>query len=153
MLCFALIHSELLIGRNTAEALFNNAIGEAMTNYIDGFAFPISRDHLNEYRHLSEAVAKIWKQHGALAYHEYVGDDMELDGTRSFTDAVKAQKNEAVVFGWVVFDSREARDLANEKVAADPRMVDLVNASNSGFNAERMVYGGFSSLSSNGNSA
>lgn len=123
-----------------------------MTNYIDGFAFPISRDHLNEYRLLSEAVAKIWKQHGALAYHEYVGDDMELDGTRSFTEAVKAQKNEVVVFGWVVFDSREARDLANEKVAADPRMVDLVNASNSGFNAERMVYGGFQALSSNGNS-
>jgi len=43
----------------------------------------------------------------------------------------------------VVFESREARNLANEKVAADPRMADLINSSNSGFDAERMAYGGF----------
>jgi len=57
------------------------------------------------------------------------------------------------VFGWVEFDSREARDLANEKVAADPRMVDLINSSNSGFDSERMAYGGFQSFvqSSNAN--
>jgi len=50
------------------------------------------------------------------------------------------------VFGWVAFESREARDLANEKVAADPRMADLVESSNSGFDAKRMAYGGFESL-------
>lgn len=123
-----------------------------MSNYIDGFVFPISRDHLNEYWRLSEAVAEIWKEHGALDYYEYVGDDMKLEGTRSFTDVVMATMDEIIVFGWVVFDSRETRDIANEKVAADPRMVDLIDTSNSGFNAERMVYGGFRShvLNANG---
>jgi uncharacterized protein YbaA (DUF1428 family) len=76
-----------------------------------------------------------------------------LEGTRSFTDLVAATEGEAVVFGWVEFASREARDLANEKVAADPRMVDIMNSSNSGFDAERMAYGGFQSFvrSSNAN--
>jgi uncharacterized protein YbaA (DUF1428 family) len=117
-----------------------------MAQYIDGFVFPIPRDRLNEYRRLAEAAAEIWKAHGALDYCEYVGHDMKLDGTRSFTDLIAAAENETIVFGWVVFDSRGARDLANEKVAADPRMADLIDASNSGFDAKRMAYGGFQSL-------
>jgi uncharacterized protein YbaA (DUF1428 family) len=114
--------------------------------YIDGFVLPVQRDRLGEYQRLAEAVAKIWKEHGALDYREYVGDDLYLQGTRPFTDLTDATEDETIVFGWVVFDSREARDLANEKVAADPRMADLIDASNSGFNAERMAYGGFRPL-------
>ena len=38
----------------------------------------------------------------------------------------------------------EARDLANKKVAADPRMGELMAASDTGFDAVRMAYGGFS---------
>mgnify|MGYP006156648019 CR=1 FL=1 len=115
-------------------------------NYIDGFAFPISRHRLSEYTHMAETVAEIWKQHGALDYCEFVGDDMTLEGTRTFTDALKATEHEVVVFGWVVFDSRESRDLVNQKVASDPRMTDLIELSNSGFNAERMAYAGFKPL-------
>ena len=124
-----------------------------MAQYIDGFVFPIPRDRVNEYKRVAEAVAEIWKEHGALDYLEYVGDDMNREGTRSFTDLVAATEDETIVFGWVVFDSREARDLANEKVAADPRMADLIDSSNSGFDAKRMAYGGFQSLvrSSNAN--
>jgi uncharacterized protein YbaA (DUF1428 family) len=121
-----------------------------MAHYIDGFVLPIPRDRLNEYKRVVEAVAEIWKEHGALDYLEYVGDDLILEGTRSFTDLVAATEDETIVFGWVVFDSREARDLANEKVAADPRMADLIDPlidpSNPVFDAKRMAYGGFRSL-------
>ena len=117
-----------------------------MADYIDGFVLPISRNRLDEYKRLVEAVAEIWKEHGALDYREYVGDDLILEGTRSFTDLVTATEDEAIVFGWVVFESRAARDLANEKVATDPRMADLINSSNSGFDARRMAYGGFQSF-------
>jgi uncharacterized protein YbaA (DUF1428 family) len=117
-----------------------------MAHYIDGFVHPVPRDRLNEYRRVAEATAEIWKEHGALDYCEYVGDDLKLEGTRSFTDLVSATEDEAIVFGWVVFDSRESRDLANEKVLADPRMADLIDSSNSGFDAKRMAYGGFQSL-------
>jgi len=117
-----------------------------MAQYIDGFVFPIQRERRDDYQRLAEAAAEIWKEHGALDYWEYVGDDLNLDGTRSFTDLVAAADDEIIVFGWVVFASREARDLANKKVAADPRMADLVDASNSGFDARRMAYGGFESF-------
>jgi len=124
-----------------------------MAHYIDGFVLPVSRNRLDEYRRLVEAVAEIWKEHGALDYREYVGDDLIFEGTRSFTDLVAATEGEVIVFGWVVFESRGARDLANQKVAADPRMADLIKSSNSGFDAKRMAYGGFQSFvrSSNAN--
>ena len=116
-----------------------------MANYIDGFVLPIPRDRLSDYKRVVEEVAEIWKEHGALDYFEFVGDDLKLEGTRSFTDALAASEDETIVFGWVVFHSREARDLANEKVAADPRMADLIDSS-TGFDAERMAYGGFRSF-------
>ncbi len=117
-----------------------------MSHYIDGFVFPTANDRLDDYRPLAEAVADIWKEHGALAYYEYSGDDMTLDGTCSFVDVLSASENETIVFGWVVFESREARDRANKKVSTDPRMEQLITSVDSGFDPERMAYGGFRSL-------
>lgn len=121
-----------------------------MDNYIDAFAMPISRDHLLEYQKVAERVAKIWKEHGALAYFEYLGDDLTTEGTHSFLKALEAKADETIIFGWVVFESREIRDQANALVAADPRMEALVaplmNPSRTIFDAKRMAYGGFKSF-------
>lgn len=121
-----------------------------MADYIDGFVLTVPRDQLEMYREVVEEVAEIWKENGALEYSEYVIDDPTLEGTQSFIDAANAIESEVVIFGWVVFESREARDLANQKVAADSRMVDLIapltNTSTPIFSAERMIYGGFRSL-------
>ncbi len=121
-----------------------------MTHYIDGFVLPVPRDQLDVYRDVVEKIADIWKEHGALDYSEFVSDDIKLEGTRSFSDFAGAKNDETVVFGWVVFESRGARDLANERVAVDPRMTDLIgpltHSSRPIFDAKRMVYGGFQSL-------
>jgi len=117
-----------------------------MASYIDGFVLPVPRDRLDEYKALVEAVAEIWLEHGALEYREHVGEDLFLAGTRSFTDLTTATDGEVIVFGWVEFESRAARDATNEKVAADSRVADLIASSNTGFDAERMAYGGFQPL-------
>ena len=117
-----------------------------MVPYVDGFVFPIQRAHLSEYQQLAGAVAEIWKEHGALDYQEFLGDDLALEGTRSFLELTNAAEDEVVVFGWVSFPSKEARDVANARVASDPRVADLVASSDSGFDASRMVFGGFASF-------
>lgn len=121
-----------------------------MANYIDGFILPIPKKHLDEYKSVAVQVAEVWKEHGAMEYHEYVLDDIQMEGTRSFTEISDAKGDEAVIFGWVVFDSRETRDRANELVISDPRMSDLVDPLMDPdrliFNASRMVYGGFKAL-------
>ena len=119
------------------------------SNYIDGFVLPIPRKHLDEYQRVATRVAEIWKEHGAIAYVESVGDD-QLEGTRAFSEAAEAKEDEVVVFGWVVFPSREVRDAANKRVPTDPRMAEivapLVDPSNLIFDASRMIYGGFNPI-------
>ena len=121
-----------------------------MANYIDGFVLPVPRIHLNEYKSVAERVAEIWKEYGALAYFEYVGEDLKLEGTRSFMEVVDLKEDEIVVFGWVVFPSKEIRDWANKQVPTDSRMTELVapltDLKRLIFDAERMVYGGFQLL-------
>jgi len=121
-----------------------------MGNYIDGFVLPVPRIHLNEYKAVAEKVAEIWKEYGALAYFEYVGDDLKLEGTRSFIEVVDLKEDEVIVFGWVIFPSKEIRDTANKQVPTDPRMTELVapltDPKKLIFDAERMVYGGFQPL-------
>lgn len=121
-----------------------------MSNYIDGFVFPLPLKHVEEYQKVALQVAEIWKEYGALEYHEFIGDDLDLEGIQSFTDAVPITKDEVIVFGWVVFPSKEIRDLANKKVPQDPRMTQLVQPlmkpTQPIFNARRMVYGGFKSF-------
>ncbi|TVR81862.1 MAG: DUF1428 domain-containing protein [Saprospirales bacterium] len=121
-----------------------------MANYIDGFVLPIPRIHLNEYKSVAEKVAEIWKEYGALAYFEYVGEDLRLEGTRSFIDVVDLKEDEVVIFGWIIFPSKEIRDTANKQVSADSRMTELIapitDPKSLIFDAERMIYGGFQTL-------
>jgi len=121
-----------------------------MTNYIDGFAFPIQEVYLDEYKQVAEKVAEVWKEYGAISYNEFLGDDLHLEGTQSFVDTLDAKEGEVIVFGWVVFPSREIRDLANKKVPEDPRIAELIGSimepGKEIFQADRMVYGGFKPL-------
>ncbi|NEQ53911.1 MAG: DUF1428 domain-containing protein [Leptolyngbya sp. SIO3F4] len=125
-------------------------MSDPQTDYIDGFVFPIPSVHLSEYKQIAEQVAEIWREYGALAYYEYVGEDLTLAGTRSFVEAVDAKEDEVIVFGWVVFPSKETRDSANAHVPNDPRMAALVTpliqSERMIFDASRMMYGGFQPL-------
>ena len=70
------------------------------------------------------------------------------DGVETYQQAVKQI---AEIFGLVTFPSKAVRDSANEKVAADPRMNalvgPLVESETPIFDASRMVFGGFRSIS------
>ncbi|UMY20104.1 DUF1428 domain-containing protein [Methylobacterium organophilum] len=112
--------------------------------YVDGFVVPVPKAKLDAYRALAETAASIWKEHGALAFVECIGDDVPQGELTSFPRAVQAEEDEVVAFSWIVFPSREARDAVNAKVMADPRMdCDPATAP---FDAKRMIYGGFTPL-------
>jgi len=115
--------------------------------YIDGFVLPIAKERMAEYQSIVQTAAKIWKEHGALEYWECKADDLSTDkGVRSFAEMTGANDDEHVIFGWVVFESREARDVANEKVASDPRMLSLMDPDKPIFDFKRMAYAGFETM-------
>ena len=54
---------------------------------------------------------------------------------------MKRNSDETVVFSWVTWPSRSARDEGWKKVMADPRMQPGVNPMP--FDGKRLIYGGF----------
>ena len=114
--------------------------------YVDGFVLPVPQDRIADYTKIAEAAAEIWKDHGALEYWECLGDDLNAEGSRSFVDLAQARDGENVVFAWVVFESREARDAANKKICNDPRMAELLAGENLPFEFDRLTHGGFKPL-------
>ena len=121
-----------------------------MKRYIDGFVLPVSKERVPEYQAIAEAASRIWKEHGALEYWECVGDDLNTECTRSFADMTNANDDETVIFAWAVFESRQARDAANDKIIADPRMAEvmtgLTNPENPIIDFQRMAHGGFKEI-------
>lgn len=122
------------------------------TNYLDGFVFPIAKIHLEEYKSIAEKIAAIWKTYGAIDYKEYVIDDSELhnESTKSFIETIDANEDEVVIFGWVIFPSKEVRNKAHNKVSKDEEMMELItpliNPKKLIFDAKRMAFAGFKPL-------
>lgn len=115
-------------------------------SYIDGFLLPLPRDKVDTYRGISEKAGKLWMEHGALAYVENVGDDLNIEGLASFNDYAGIKDGEVPVFSYIVYKSREHRDAVNKKVMADPRMNDMCKPEEMPFDVRRMAYGGFKSI-------
>ena len=117
-----------------------------MGRYIDGFVIPVPKDRIDDYRRVAEKAAVVWKEYGALDYWECVGDDLEVKDMVPFSHLAQAGPNETVVFAWVVVESREHRDKANEKIMADPRLKEMMDINKPIFDYKRMAYGGFREL-------
>ena len=71
---------------------------------------------------------KVWREYGALDYREWVADDVKVGKLTSFPRAVKLKPGETVVFAWITYKSRAARDKINAKVMADPRLKSMMDA-------------------------
>lgn len=111
--------------------------------YVDGFVVPVPRKNLEKYKQMSDACGKIWRELGALEFRECVGDDVKPGKLTSFPQSVNLEEGEVVMFSWIVYPSRAARDEINDKVMKDPRMDEWMKPENMPFDGKRMVYGGF----------
>lgn len=111
--------------------------------YVEGFVVPVPTKNIEAYRIFSQKAAEVWKELGALQYIECIGDDVKEGEVTSFPQAVKLEKDETVVFSWIVYQSREERDRINTKVMKDERMKSLGEMP---FDGKRMFFGGFKVL-------
>ena len=114
--------------------------------YVDGFIVPVPTKNLQAYRRLSQNCGKIWREHGALDYREFVADDVKVGKWTSFPQSVKLKRDETVVFAWIVYKSRDQRDRVNAKVMKDERLAAMMTPEGAPFDAKRMIYGGFKLL-------
>jgi len=110
-------------------------------SYVDGFVVAVPKERIEDYKAMARRAGEVWKEYGALAFVECVGDDVPYGELTSFPRAVQAKDDEVVVFSWIVYESREQRDAVNAKVMADPRL--KADMSDMPFDGKRMIYGGF----------
>jgi uncharacterized protein YbaA (DUF1428 family) len=115
---------------------------EAEMSYVDGFVVAVPKAKLEAYEKVARIAGTVWKEHGALSFVECVGDDVPYGVLTSFPRAVQATEDEVVVFSWIVYESRAARDEIMKKVMADPRL----DPSTMPFDGKRMIFGGFNVL-------
>jgi uncharacterized protein YbaA (DUF1428 family) len=114
--------------------------------YVDGYVLAVPTANRAAYQKLAEDAAIVFKEYGALKVVECWGDDVPDGKLTSFPMAVKREENETVVFSWIVWPSREARDEGNQKAMADPRMQP---AGEMPFDGKRMIFGGFETIVEN----
>jgi uncharacterized protein YbaA (DUF1428 family) len=112
--------------------------------YVDGFVAAVPTANRSAYKEHAEKAAVVFKEHGALKMVECWGDDVPEGTLTSFPMAVKRKDGETVVFSWILWPSREARDDGMKKVMNDPRLQPDVNPMP--FDGKRLIYGGFDVL-------
>ena len=112
--------------------------------YVDGFVLAVPAARKEEFRKHAAEAAPLFRQFGATRVVEAWGDDVPDGKVTDFKGAVKAEAGENVVFSWVEYPSKDARDAANEKMRSDPRMREI--GAEMPFDGKRMIFGGFTPI-------
>ena len=110
--------------------------------YTDGFILPVPQEKKEAYRDMARKAAAVFQEYGATRVVEAWGDDVPDGKVTDYRRAVKAQDGENVVYSFIEWPSRQARDEAWAKVMADPRMQPTEEHKNV-FDGQRMFWGGF----------
>ena len=109
--------------------------------YVDGIVSAVPTSNLDTFRQYSQLFAPVFKEAGALQVVDCWGDDVPEGELTSFPMAVKCREDETVVFSWIVWPSKEARNAGWKKLETDERFHPDKNPMP--FDGKRMIYGGF----------
>jgi uncharacterized protein YbaA (DUF1428 family) len=116
-----------------------------MKSYVDLYLLPIPKKNLAAYRRIAQKFGEIVKDHGALEYREWVGDDLHHEGMTAFPSKIKVKSGEVLISSVVEFKSKSHRNQVNKNIMNDERMKDLINMKPL-FDMKRMMYGGFETI-------
>lgn len=109
--------------------------------YIDGFVIPVPQAKRQAYEDLANTALPLFKRYSALRVVENWGDDVPEGKLTDFWRAVNAEPDEVVVFSWVIYPDRAARDACNKAM-----MENTDDMGECPFDPTRMIYGGFEPL-------
>ncbi len=113
-------------------------------SYVDCFVAAVPSENKGKYVEHAKIAGAVLKECGALEIVENWGDDVPDGEVTSLPMAVKAKENETVVFSWVVWPSKDARDSGWAQMMEDSRMSPETNPMP--FDGKRLIYGGFETV-------
>ena len=113
-------------------------------SYIEGFILAVPEGNKQDFIDHATAAFPLFVEFGVTRHVECWEDHVEDGKVTDMRRAVKARPDEKVVFSWLEYPSKAARDSAVEKMMSDPRMEAMPEMP---FDGKRMVYGGFETIS------
>jgi uncharacterized protein YbaA (DUF1428 family) len=108
--------------------------------YVDGFVIPVPEGNNDAFIAMARTSAAIFRDHGAIRIVECWGDDVPDGKVTDFRRSVAAEPGERVVFAWIEWPSKEAREEGMRRVMADERSKAMGDMP---FDGKRMIFGGF----------
>jgi uncharacterized protein YbaA (DUF1428 family) len=114
---------------------------QTQNGYADGFVAAVPDANKDAYREMATKASAVFREYGATRVVEAWGDDVPDGKVTDFRGAVKAEEGESIVFSWIEWPSKAARDAAWPKLMEDERMKP--DHANMPFDGKRMIYGGF----------
>ncbi len=112
------------------------------TGYVDGCLVPVPAGNKEAYREMATKTAALFKEFGAVRVVEAWGTEVPDGKVTDFKGAVKATPDEKIVYSWIEWPSKDARDEGWKMMMADTRMQDHKMP----FDGKRMIYGGFAPI-------
>lgn len=113
--------------------------------YVDGFVIAVPTANKQKFTDHAAMADPVFMEMGATRIFECWEDDVKDGKQTDFRMAVKANKDESIVFSWIEWPDKATRDAAFEKMMSgdfkDPRMDQEKNPMP--FDGMRMIYGGF----------
>jgi uncharacterized protein YbaA (DUF1428 family) len=113
------------------------------TGYIDGYIIPVPAADKEAYRAHAQKVSGWFAEFGALRVVECWGDDVPDGAVTDYNRATLKEPHENVVYSWIEWPDKAARDAGWGKLMEDERMK---NAEAPPFDGKRMMWGGFAPL-------
>ncbi len=114
-------------------------------SYIDGFVLAVPTARKADYLKMAEVGVEVFRDHGATSVVECWGDDVPEGKVTSFPMAVKCEKDETVVFSWIVWPDKATRD-AGMKASMEDERFAAMGPDAMPFDGKRMIFGGFEVL-------
>ncbi|MEN2786241.1 DUF1428 domain-containing protein [Sphingomonas qilianensis] len=114
------------------------------TGYVDGFLIPVLPDRKEAYFAMARKASPMFQEHGATRIVEAWGDDVPAGQVTDFYRAVHAEDRENIVFSWVEWPDKTARDAGMKRITADERM--KTPPAEMPFDGKRMIFGGFTPI-------
>ncbi|MEO6248062.1 MAG: DUF1428 domain-containing protein [Sphingomicrobium sp.] len=108
--------------------------------YIDGFLTPVREECKEEYLAHATVIMPMMREFGMTRMVECWGDDVLRGQQTDFYRAVASEEGESVVFSWIEWPDKAARDAGWARMMEDPRMKDMAAPP---FDGKRLIYSGF----------